>query len=115
MNLIAIALTLVLTLQTWISLGTSNGYTFEISPTMNKENHGLTRNVCRTSECKGYAVVIKWKADCEKQSMTDLEDKFYGPKGELLKTEPGDEVERFAKPDSFAGKALKQWCGEKAD
>jgi hypothetical protein len=111
MNLLALALILT----TWINLGTSNGFTFEISPTMNKDNHGLTRNVCQTTECKGYAVVIKWRANCEAESMVDIEDRYYDPKGELMKVEPGDEVERFAKPDSFAEKALKQWCGEKAD
>jgi hypothetical protein len=114
MTLYAIALTLILTPQ-WINLGTSNGFTFEISPTMTKDNHGLTRNVCTKAECRGFAVVIKWRANCEAKSMIDLEDSYYNPQGELMKTEPGDNVERFAKPDSFAEKALKQWCGEKAD
>ena len=115
MNLTLIALTLVLTLQTWINLGTDQGFTFEISPTMTKENHGLTRNVCQKAECKGFAVVIKWRADCDAKSMIDLEDSYYNPQGELMKVEPGDNVERFAKPDSFAEKALKQWCGSAAD
>jgi hypothetical protein len=114
MKSLIIALALVLTLQTWINLGTDQGFTFEISPTMSKDGHGLTRNVCKKTECKGYAVVIKWRADCEAKSMVDIEDRYYDPKGELMKVEPGDEVERFAKPDSFAGKALKQWCGSGA-
>lgn len=102
----------------WIYLGAAKDVSFEVySETKiddtTKKSLGLTRNILLAGHLTGYYSLMVWEFDCKERTGKRISGAIFSTEDEAVKELSSDSVAAKFEKDSFGGRALSVWCGEK--